>query len=159
MRSFIALIAGLALAATIPLAAQTAPPAPPAHAPHGHFQMPRPTNLQVLPKDISDKQLIATMVGFKHDLGVHSCSFCHAEAPSGGHLDFASDANPRKNIARTMIRMTEAINTKYLATVTVPDSTPAQKTVSCATCHRGHPIPPSFAAMEHEHPPMPHPAG
>lgn len=158
MRSFSVLIVGLLLVATLPFAAPNALAASSAHGYEHHFPpLPPPSNLQVLPKNISEKQLLTTMHGFTQSLGV-SCSFCHAEDPSTGRLDFALDTNPHKNIARTMLRMTETINAKYLSTVTVPNST--EKTVSCATCHRGHEIPPAFVAPErHGHPPMPHPVG
>ncbi|HTV04713.1 MAG TPA: c-type cytochrome [Acidobacteriaceae bacterium] len=119
-----------------------------------HHKFPRPTNLQVLPKNISDKQLIKIMDGFKGALGVE-CSFCHAEDPAAHRLNFASDAKPDKNIARTMLRMTEEINAKYLSTVHDPDATPADKTVTCGTCHRGHTMPAPFVAKNtrEEHPP------
>lgn len=147
---------GASLLAALPLAAQTTAPRP------GHMQMhhkmPRPTNLQVLPKDISDKQLMNIMHGFKGALGVE-CSFCHAGNPATHHLDFASDAKPQKNIARTMLRMTHEINAKYLSTVSVPDAAANQKMVTCGTCHRGHAIPVAFEIKpEHRgwHPPAPH---
>lgn len=146
----------IALIAGLPLAAQTATPPPrPAHRPM-HPKFPRPTNLQVLPKNISDKQLIATMDAFRHALGVE-CSFCHAENTKTHQLDFASDTKPDKTIARTMIRMTETINTQYLSTIHDPDATPAEKTVTCGTCHRGHTMPVPFVAPKTgaKHPPMP----
>ena len=47
----------------------------------------------------------------------------------GGHADHrASDDNPKKNIARAMIRMAADINSKF------PDG---KAHVSCYTCHRG----------------------
>lgn len=141
--------------AALPVTAQTAAaPPPPGHM-HMHHKMPRPTNLQVLPKDISDKQLMTVMHGFKSALGVE-CSFCHAGNPATHHMDFASDAKPQKNTARTMIRMTEEINAKYLSTVHDPDASPAQKRVTCGTCHRGHSMPVPFVAKNigNGHPPM-----
>ena len=50
------------------------------------------------------------------------CSYCHVQG------DFASDDNPKKNIARAMIRMATEINAKF------PDG---KAHVSCYTCHRG----------------------
>lgn len=122
---------------------------------HMHHH-PRPTNLQVLPKDISDKQLMNYMHGFKNALGVE-CSFCHEGNPATHRMNFASDAKPQKNTARTMIRMTEEINAKYLSTVHDPDAAPAQKIVTCGTCHRGHSMPAPFVAANtgEKHPPMP----
>jgi len=76
----------------------------------------KPTNLQVLPKDISTQDLLKTMHGFTVDLGVR-CTFCHAEDPQTHRINFALDTKPEKNTARVMIRMTRAINTQYLATL------------------------------------------
>jgi Photosynthetic reaction centre cytochrome C subunit len=153
MRSYSAVVLGAAavLVASLlfdapSLAAQTAAPAP---APQGnarmHHPMPKPTNLQVLPKDISPKELMSIMGGFKKALGVE-CSFCHVDDPQTHRMNFASDAKPDKNIARTMIRMTEEINGKYVSTIHDPDATPAEKTVTCGTCHRGHMMPVPFVA-------------
>lgn len=144
-----------ALAAALPLAAQTVP-----HAPSGpakeHYEMPRPTNLQVLPKDISGAELIATMFYFRKALGVE-CEFCHADDPQTHRPNFALDTKPDKTIARTMLRMTSEINGKYLSTVDDPDASPAEKTVTCGTCHRGHsmPVPFNATAGHEEHRPMP----
>ena len=129
--------------------AQASSPAVPA-ATHEHGPMPKPKNLQVLPKDISHEQLIQLMRGFAGALGT-KCSFCHAAGADPKHLDFASDAKPEKKIARTMMRMTHEIDTKYMAQVTVPNTTPEQQHVSCGTCHRGNEIPVVFVPPEHEH--------
>ena len=157
MRSSSALLLSAALIAGLPLAAQTAATPPPPGQMQMHHTMPRPTNLQVLPKDISDKQLISIMRGFKSALGVE-CSFCHEEDPAMHRMNFASDAKPQKNTARTMMRMTHEINMKYLSTVHDPDASPAQKMVTCGTCHRGHSMPEPFVAKNtgEGHPPMPH---
>jgi hypothetical protein len=118
--------------------------APPPDA-HPHPPIPKPANLQVLPKDISVPDLIALMRGYTRALGVE-CEFCHAEDPQTHRLNFASDARPDKAIARTMISMTHTINEKYLSQVKDPDATPADKTVTCGTCHRGQTMPMPFAA-------------
>jgi len=145
MRSFPAFAVAAALIAVLPLAAQTAPPAPGAQSNvRMHHEMPKPKNLQVLPKDISAHDLIATMRGFTKALGVE-CSFCHAENAQTHHLDFASDAKPEKTTARTMIRMTREINSKYLSTVNDPDASAEMKTVTCGTCHRGNSMPMPFS--------------
>lgn len=151
MRTFAALTIAAALAAALPVAAQTTPASPVAklHTQTHHHEMPKPKNLQVLPKDISGHDLIATMHGYEQALGVE-CSFCHAEDPATHRLDFASDANPHKSTARTMMRMTQEINTKYLATIHDPDASPDMKTVTCGTCHRGHSMPMPFVAPKHE---------
>jgi hypothetical protein len=163
-RSFVAglITATLALAA-LPLAAQdaAAPPAgaaAQAHAP-ARRPMPKPTNLQVLPKDIASSDLIALMRGYAKALGVE-CEFCHAQDPATHRPNFASDAKPDKAIARTMISMTQEINEKYLSTVKDPDATPADKTATCGTCHRGNQMPAPFGApagtgMHHDSAAMP----
>jgi len=155
MRFRFALFFSAAIVAALPLTAQTAPSAPAGQAKQ-HHEMPKPTNLQVLSKDISGRELIATMTYFTKALGVE-CEFCHAEDPQTHHLNFALDTRPDKTIARTMLRMTAEINEKYLSTVNDPDATPAEKTVTCGTCHRGHSMPVPFnAAAGHEaHHPMP----
>lgn len=155
MRSRFALFLSAVFVAALPLAAQTAPPSASGQAKQ-HHEMPKPTNLQVLPKDISGAELIATMRYFTKALGVE-CEFCHAEDPQTHRLNFASDTKPDKTIARTMIRMTAEINEKYLSTVNDPDATPAEKTVTCGTCHRGHSMPVPFKATagNEEHHSMP----
>lgn len=146
MRSLPAFAVAAALIAVLPVAAQKAPPASGAQSNvRMHHEMPRPKNLQVLPKDISGHDLIATMRGFTKALGVE-CSFCHAEDATTHHLDFASDAKPQKTTARTMMRMTAEINSKYLSTVNDPDASPEVKTVTCGTCHRGNSMPMPFSA-------------
>jgi hypothetical protein len=96
-------------------------------------------NLKVLPKDISSKDLQGIMADdFEDGLGV-SCGFCHASAPGGHGLDFASDAKPEKEIARRMMRMTLGLNKKYF-NVRRP-RIGGTLTITCATCHKGEPFP------------------
>jgi hypothetical protein len=61
------------------------------------------------------------MAAFRAGLGV-MCSYCHVQG------DFASDDNPKKDIARMMISMAKDINAKF------PDG---KMHVTCFTCHRG----------------------
>jgi hypothetical protein len=57
-----------------------------------------------------------------------------------------------------MMRMTEEINTHYIAKVNDPDAQPDQKHVTCGTCHRGHSMPVVFVPPpEHHHFPPPPP--
>jgi Photosynthetic reaction centre cytochrome C subunit len=74
------------------------------------------------------------MHGFSGDLGVE-CEFCHtAPDPVTHRGDRASDANPVKENARVMIKMTDDLNKRYLAQL------PALKdpeSITCGTCHRG----------------------
>ena len=96
-----------------PLMAQDAPPAQKKGG-----GMAAPKNLKVLPPD----GLIQVMRGYQTALGVR-CDHCHAGR------DFASDDNPKKNIARMMIGMVHDINAKF------PGD--AKERVTCYTCHRG----------------------
>ncbi len=94
------------------------------------------TNLQVLPKDISQRELIDTMRGFCAALDVR-CSHCHVgeEGQPLATFDFAADDKHDKRAARLMIRMTRAINQEYVAALEEKKEAPVE--VRCATCHRG----------------------
>lgn len=97
-------------------------------------------NLQVLPADITSKQLSEIMVDkFQDELGV-TCGFCHAENKDTHKPDYASDEKPEKEIARAMMRMTININEQYfeLKHPLIGDSVLA---VTCGTCHNGQPHP------------------
>lgn len=94
----------------VPLCAQEAAP---------KRARPAPKNLKVLkvpPADIG-----AVMGSFRLALGVQ-CEFCHVKG------DFASDENPKKDVARTMIVLAQDVNAKF------PDG---KQHVTCYTCHRG----------------------
>jgi hypothetical protein len=99
-------------------------------------------NLQVFPQNITHDELIAAMRGFTRGLGVR-CDHCHVANPPGSkeQFDFPSDAKPEKNVARTMLRMTRAINADYLSKVN-----PHRQDVTCWTCHQGHTVPPQPSA-------------
>lgn len=98
------------------------------------------TNLKVLPKNISSKDLQGLMVDdFQDGLGV-TCGFCHANAKDGHGLDFASDEKPEKQIAREMMRITMGINKKYFK-VKHPALGSNAMVINCETCHRGVPFP------------------
>ena len=75
------------------------------------------TNLKVLPKNTSEKELHDIMKSYSMALGVH-CNYCHVAEQSSGEgrpkMDFASDAKPEKLIARKMMMMTAAINENYI---------------------------------------------
>jgi hypothetical protein len=113
---------------------------------------PKPVNLKVLPKDISREDLIKIMRGYTGALGV-GCKFCHAANPQTHKLDFPSDANDDKTIARTMIAMTRTINDQYMSQIHDPDAMPEDKHVTCGTCHRGHSMPEHFTPPpQHQQP-------
>lgn len=101
---------------------------------------PKYVNLKVLPKNISPHDLQSIMTDeFDDDLGV-SCGFCHATNPDTHGLDYASDAKPEKAIAREMMRMTLALNKKYMK-IKHPAIGNAALAVTCNTCHKGLPVP------------------
>jgi hypothetical protein len=100
-----------------------------------------PRNLQVLTPDVDLPRL---MQGFNAALGVQ-CTHCHVPG------DFASDDNPKKAVARTMLRMQQRVaarfpdsgndfaNSRYLP---FPEG---KQYVTCVTCHQGSVIPVSAA--------------
>jgi hypothetical protein len=103
------------------------------------------THLQVLPQNLSRADLITLMGHYDQDLGV-SCAFCHAQNAQTQQLDYASDENPMKQVARIMIGMVRDINDKYLSQIgdrryAVP--------VSCGNCHQGQTYPPAFDLQPH----------
>jgi hypothetical protein len=77
-----------------------------------------PKNLKILPADVNIQQ---TMGAFRTALGVQ-CTYCHVAG------DFPSDDNPKKNMARNMLRIAADINAAF------PDG---KRHVTCYTCHRG----------------------
>lgn len=131
-----------------------APQTPPAGAPPRSY--PAPTNLQVLPKNLTGQQVHEIMEGYEAALGQH-CSYCHAADPKNigpnGHprLNFASDEKDEKKMARIMIAMTDDINKNYVKKVADMDKMPEMAPpVTCGTCHQGHEDPPEFKpAPEH----------
>ena len=109
--------AALLLAGSVAFAQPAATPAP---------TPPPERNLQVLPRDMPQGQLMQVMQSFTRALGVQ-CSHCHVPG------DFASDANGHKNIARGMLRMTQRLNRELLPEI----QGLGEPRVSCFTCHRG----------------------
>ncbi len=122
-----------AVVLTAPSVAQTPATAP--ENPPAPYQWPSTLrNGLVLPADIGADGLRGTMIAFTNGLGV-TCSYCHVggeDVPLAAR-DFASDANPKKAIARAMMRMTWQINTQSLAAI----EGLTQPRVSCYSCHRG----------------------
>jgi len=120
--------------------------------PEEHAQLrPAPTNLKVLPKNLTGEQVHEIMEGWEAALGA-DCSACHkADANNTGpngrpRLDFADDSKQEKAIARQMYIMMEEINRNYIAKI---DSKGAP--ITCGTCHRGHLGPEPFTAPGREH--------
>jgi hypothetical protein len=97
----------------------------------------KPTNLKVLPKDISEDSLHNLMKFYSKSLGVR-CGYCHAQKKDDPkHLDFASDEKQEKNTAREMMKMTEEINEKYLHKI----ADGHLESITCVTCHMGRTTP------------------
>jgi hypothetical protein len=104
---------------------------------------PVPKNLKVLTPDVNIGQI---MRRFTAGLGVQ-CGYCHAPG------DFASDENPKKEMARRMLLMIKQINqnfpdagndfanSKYLR---FPEG---KQYVTCYTCHQGE-VKPKFETPE-----------
>jgi Photosynthetic reaction centre cytochrome C subunit len=103
---------------------------------------PQERNLKVLPKDISDEKLDSIMQSYNKALGV-KCEFCHVKSKvyPGTDIDYRSDAEPMKENARDMMRMTIEINTNhfYFNKSIKPEYL---NTITCKTCHRGEAFPP-----------------
>jgi len=151
MRVFVgATVLFTCLVVTIAAQAQQGPPAQGAR-PGGPAQGPK--NLQVLPKDWTNRQVQSFMQTFTKGLGV-DCAYCHAGSPQ----ERALDDKKEKLTARKMITMTLAINDQYLKDVgepapaaAAPAAAPAAGApapgglppavanlkVTCYTCHRG----------------------
>ncbi len=121
MRTFICLSL-LAAAPTLPAARADEPAAAAQAKGEGevHFK-----NLELLPKDISKKELMATMKGFSKALGVR-CEFCHVMKPT---KDFAKETK-KKDITREMMKMTRKIDEQFFTWPKAPKAT-------CYMCHRG----------------------
>lgn len=92
-----------------------------------------PKNLKVLPKKTSAEEVRKIMKEYSKSLGVR-CGFCHAaKADDPKKYDFASDAKPNKETARKMMKMTAAINKKYLKKI----GNGHYDQITCVTCHMG----------------------
>lgn len=88
-------------------------------------QADAPENLEVLPDSTSEDEIRETMQGMARALGV-TCDHCHDDD------DMAKDT-PKKEEARDMMRMTNAINNQHLSG--------GDSEVTCMTCHRGEATP------------------
>jgi hypothetical protein len=96
-------------------------------------------NLQVLPKDMPQPQVVAIMRAFNAALAVN-CDHCHVwTKPGDPSNDMAADVKTTKAVARVMMQMTGEINAKLAASIKKPADQIAK--VECATCHRGAAIP------------------
>ncbi len=105
-------------------------------------------NLKVLPKDITKNEMDTIMKHFTVALGV-KCNFCHTFNTEQKAMDFASDANKHKEVARNMMRMTKKINKKYFEFSSYSNIA-TSLTVTCATCHNGKAEPASWPSLAPE---------
>ena len=96
-------------------------------------------NLQVLPKDMPQPQVVAMMRIFNAALGVN-CDHCHVWVkPGDPSNDMAADTKTAKIVAREMMRMTTDVNARLAAAIKKPADQMAK--VECWTCHRAAAIP------------------
>jgi hypothetical protein len=95
-----------------------------------------PKNLTVL---APDTEMLFVMQSFAQALGVQ-CTYCHVQG------DFVSDANPKKDIARRMIRMVRQIDLTFQSSAGVFPA--GYHEVDCMTCHRGSTKPETKAPEE-----------
>ena len=92
-------------------------------------------NLKVLPKNINKKQLDSVMHHFTSSLGV-KCNYCHQYNAEQKAMDFASDANEKKGVARNMLKMMQKLNKKYF-NVNDSKNLTAKLEITCYSCHNG----------------------
>jgi len=107
-----------------------------------------PGNLKIL-TGLSKLQLQRQMNVMRAGLGVH-CDYCHV-APTeanGKKWDFASDANPKKEIARKMLTMMADLN---------KNSFRGQPELTCYTCHHGQIQPAPWVPLPQAQPKFPTP--
>lgn len=110
---------------------------------------PRYKNLKVLPKSTTKEQMDVVMKHFNASLGV-KCNFCHVFNQEQKAMDFASDANEHKGIARDMMKMTQKINKKYFKWEGSYTALKDKLEVTCHTCHNGKKEPSSWPAIQEQ---------
>jgi len=112
----------------------------------GRFPPDSLVNVRVIPRETPVINVIGQMRNIAFALGVR-CSHCHVgeEGRPLATYDFASDDKRTKRAAREMLRMVAAINGEYLPRV--PERREPNRTVTCATCHRGTPRPTTLATL------------
>jgi len=134
------------------VAADPPPPNPTAGRGPGRSAAQPPRNLRYLPQDTDFQEV---MEGFRMSLGIE-CNFCHV---SGDHMEHGhannfqtgegrwDDGNPKKLIARNMIKMVKDINAALghgdvpLTKLSAGDVPDGNGVVTCYTCHRGNHVP------------------
>ena len=148
-----AAIFAVSTVAQAPQPPQVQQAAPGSQAPQHEHSHPAPTNLKVLPKNMTGEEVHELMEKWEASLGA-KCSTCHAADPNNfgpngrPRLNYADDSKEEKRTARLMYTMTEDINMNYVSKVPSSD-----EPVTCGTCHRGHLGPEPFVipAEDHDH--------
>lgn len=112
------------------------------------FAQQPPKNVKIL-TGLTPLQLQREMNVMRAALGVH-CDYCHVgpSEANGNKWDFASDANPKKETGRWMIKMMADLN---------KTSFEGQPTITCYTCHNGHIKPRTSVPLPQPQPPFPTP--
>jgi hypothetical protein len=94
----------------------------------------KPKNLKVLSKNLSRKEVVDIMKVYSRSLGV-KCGFCHKhDNGTPPNFDFVSDEKWEKLTARKMMKMTDAVNKKYIAKI----GEGKFEKITCVTCHMGN---------------------
>jgi hypothetical protein len=110
---------------------------------YGQVAAARPATPPPAAKNLSlltpDSDIPFVMRGFTQALGVQ-CVYCHVQG------DFASDANPKKEVARKMIAMVRQIDASFPSSAGVFPA--GYHEVDCSTCHRGNVKPETKAPRE-----------
>lgn len=119
---------------------------------HGQDRANDLRNLRVLPRDISNDELIAVMLEALSGLGLprrqsEGCLFCHVGDMERAvdTWDFASDDKLTKRTARAMMAMVAAINNEHLAPL--ESRVAPTLRVTCQTCHAGRTDPRPLPAV------------
>lgn len=130
-----------------------------AMSPAKEDEKPKFTNLKVLPKNISDRQLHAVMDEWASALGTR-CGFCHVRNEETKKMDWALDTKPEKEMARHMFKMMSSINKKYFGAKKDSTGIMMETGINCNTCHRGNSHPEIVkAAANRRRPDGPPPGG
>ncbi len=148
---------------TAPQASQPSSPVPeaprsPDSVPGGRpaRNYPAPTNLQVLPKNLSGREVHKIMETWAGSLNVH-CNFCHVPDPNHlgpngrPQLNFADDSKTEKKVARLMYTMTQQVNKDYISKAMDMEMDEMGSLVTCGSCHQGHQIPLDFVIPREQH--------
>ena len=155
--------AALALAALASASSAQTPQTPPsAAAPRPPRTYPAPTNLKVLPKELTGQQVHEIMEKWEGELGAH-CNSCHTADPTNlgpngkPRLKFEDDSKDEKVVARLMYTMSQEMNQKYFGVMKHDEAEHKAVSVTCGTCHRGHMHPEEFVPAKEDRPmgPMP----